>query len=236
MIRALLLALALLLPTAAPAQAAPTPAPYTVTTLNMHGGTDAKGGGNGGRIAPVRSDVLRVVRAQQPDALALQELCRGQFRALRVSLKRRGYVGTYTATNTRAKCVTGVALFVKAPRLAWRDSYPLPRGDNAATARGNHPRRLLCASAPNGPRVCAVHLTPGDPDRTRQLQRVGELARALDLDVLAGDFNAAAPALDGYPYRAGDGIDHVLTRTPADLVATTPVKNSDHPAVTVAVG
>ncbi|MGW5424561.1 FG-GAP-like repeat-containing protein [Streptomyces sp. NPDC003943] len=145
--------------------------------------------------------------AWDTDALLLQELCFGQWAALRDALP--GYTGVWTSTvNDSAGCGKwstdtrfGLGVFVKAPAV---DRYAA----NLTVPAGEEGRAVLCARGPVDGRttlVCNTHLaqyiTP-DNGSSQALAKADTWAAGLPV-ILGGDFNAGPdyPALD--PIRAG---------------------------------
>ncbi|MER7515865.1 FG-GAP-like repeat-containing protein [Streptomyces sp. NPDC126499] len=140
------------------------------------------------------------------DALMLQELCFGQWAALRDALP--GYTGVWTSTTTASGCAKwsgdtrfGLGVFVKAPAV---DRYAAA----LTVPAGEEPRAVLCARGPVDGRTtlaCTTHLAQyilPDNGSAQVLARIDTWAAGLPV-VLGGDFNAGADyrALD--PIRAG---------------------------------
>ena len=220
----------------------PAPTGVTVMTLNVHGGTDRKGGGNRGVPTEVTADVLALVAHHQPTVIALQELCGRQYRDLRVKLARLGYSGTFTNAQRSSGCHDrargnqfGNGIFIRG-RIQTRYVWALPWGANARGVTGRQPRRLLCVK-PVGQawRACVTHLSPHDPDVSRQAAKVvSSISRWGGRVIVAGDLNLSAKwvgrLFPGYD-SAGADIDHVLSTGAVEVAAIESVPSSDHPAV-----
>lgn len=220
----------------------PAPAGMAVLTLNVHGGLDRKGGGNLGNPARVSVDVLALVARHQPTVIALQELCGRQYRDLRTKLGRLGYSGTFTNTQRATGCndrargnQSGNGIFIKG-RIQTRYVWSLPWGANARGVTGRQPRRLLCVK-PLGQswRACVTHLSPHDPDVSRQAAKVvSSISRWGGRVIVAGDLNLSAKwvrrLFPGYS-AAGADIDHIVSTRPVEVSAVEAVPSSDHPAV-----
>jgi len=217
----------------------------TVLTMNAHGSTDRFGGGNRGRTAATSRDVSALVRKYRPDAIAMQELCGTQYAALRKVLK--GYSAIAGFARRSGGCNStpvgnrfGNALLLRGA-LAWHKSTSLPWGKAANGTTGRENRTLACGRTKNSTTLfCAAHLSPVEPDRSIQAQRVLTLVKAWARSskatgwVLAGDLNmrsAAAGRIFGPA--AGSSIDWVAGTAPR-LVAAHAIGSSDHPAVVVA--
>lgn len=226
--------------TPAPVQTAP--AGVTVITLNVHGGTDREGGGNRGVPTKVSADVLALVARHQPTVIALQELCGRQYRDLRTRLGRLGYSGTFTNIQTARGCndrsagnQSGNGIFIKG-RIATRYVWALPWGANARGITGRQPRRLLCVRpVAQAWRACVTHLSPHDPDVSRQAAKVvASIGRWGGRVIVAGDLNLSAKwvgrLFPGYA-SAGSDIDHILSTGPVVVSAVEAVPSSDHAAV-----
>lgn len=244
---ALTLALTGCAPSARADEPAPLPvvAPLAVMTLNVHGGLDREGSGNRGRTTNVSADVLALVDKHQPTVIALQELCGRQYRDLRSKLARLGYSGAFTNTQRSSGCHDrahgnqfGNGIFVLG-HIGTRYVWALPWGANARGVTGRQPRRLLCVK-PVGQswRACVTHLSPHDPDVSRQAAKVvGAISRWGGRVIVAGDLNLSAAWVGRlFPGRqsAGVGIDHVLSSGAVAVVAVEPVPSSDHPALVAA--
>lgn len=236
-----------LTPTPSPVVPVVVAAPLVVMTLNVHGGTDRKGGGNAGRVADVAADVLAVVVEHEPAVVALQELCGRQYRGLRSRLVKLGYAGAFTSTQRAKGCndrkhgnLSGIGIFVRGS-IQSRYVWALPWGANAKGVTGRQPRRLLCVKPrAEGWRACVTHLSPHAPDVLNQAGRVAaKIGRWQGRVVLAGDFNLngkwVAASFPAYSV-AGSGIDHVVSSSPGSVVAVVPVASSDHPALIGSVG
>ena len=211
-----------------------------VMTLNVWGA------GHRGRTDAISADVLRIVRAQRPNVIALQEVCHSQHRRLRKELGRIGYQATHTTTRTNTLCRDaqgknryGNSLFVLGG-FTHRARTVLPWGANpVAEHTGREARAMVCATTrrPVRARVCATHLSPSDPDNATQLGRInlamtpwvgGKIA-------VAGDYNQnLSPVLSRLPFgvRATNPrrIDHVISNGKSTVTSTT-VASSDHRAV-----
>ena len=207
-----------------------------VMTLNVHGGTDRKGGGNHGHTGPVTKDVMALVNANGPSVIALQELCARQYRDLRSKLGKLGYSGAFTSTRRTRGCkgASGIGIFIKG-KIQTKYVWALPWGKNPVGTTGRQPRRLLCVKfADRNLRACVTHLGPHAPDVLDQAAAVGErVSRWAGPVVVAGDFNMnpkwvarSFPEMD----IAGVGIDHILSTRSVTVGATVPVASSDHPA------
>lgn len=217
----------------------------SVMTLNVHGGLDTNGGGNAGAPAAVLADILTLVERHHPDVIALQELCHRQHRAIRRALRALGYEAAFTTAHRSKGCHdkahgnrAGVGLYVRGD-IAGRASWSLPWGASDVGDRGRQPRRILCARVSGwDERVCATHLSPSDPDKARQVAKVGRILARWDHVILAGDLNMSAGRvatdLPGYS-AAGGRIDHVVASSPVELVAIEDAPSSDHDAVLVEV-
>lgn len=229
-------------PTAAADDTPPTPALPAVMTLNVHGGLDRQGGGNRGRPTNVTADVLTLVALHQPTVIALQELCGRQYRDLRTKLARLGYSGTFTNTQASAGCNDrsrgnqfGNGIFIRG-RIQTRYVWALPWGANAKGVTGRQPRRLLCVKPVGATwRACVTHLSPHDPDVSRQAAKVvSSISRWGGRVIVAGDLNLSAKwvgrLFPGYD-SAGADIDHVLSTGAVEVAAIESVPSSDHPAV-----
>ncbi|MFD6531892.1 FG-GAP-like repeat-containing protein [Streptomyces sp. NPDC060184] len=140
------------------------------------------------------------------DALMLQELCFGQWAALRDALPE--YTGVWTSTVGSAPgCAKwssdtrfGMGVFVKAPSA---ERYAA----NLTVPAGEESRAVLCARAALDGRTtlaCTTHLAQyiEDNGTPQVLARIDTWAAGVPV-ILGGDFNAgpAYPALD--PLRAG---------------------------------
>lgn len=207
-----------------------------VMTLNVHGGTDSKGGGNHGQTAPVTKDVMALVTTNEPAVIGFQEMCARQYRALRSRLSKLGYSGAFTSTQKTNGCKgsSGNAIFIKG-KIQTKYVWSLPWGKNPKGTVGRQPRKLLCVK-PVGQtlRACVTHLSPHAPDVLDQATKVAEsIGRWSGKVILTGDFNLNPkwvarqfPSL----YAVGPDIDHVLSTVPVQLGATVTVASSDHPA------
>lgn len=229
---------------AAPAKALPRD--VVVSTLNVHGAVDSTGDGNGGDPIPIIRDVKALIALRSPDVISLQELCERQYRPLKAELAKLGYSGTMTMAHKTNGCndVTygndiGPSIFVK-DTIANRQTWALP-WDPATEGRGVQPRRLVCVTASTiKGRLCATHLTPAEPDRTDQAEKIKTIftSQGWKYVTLAADFN-----MDVYKMQAtfsmynfaGGRIDHVLSTNVVELVAQDSVPSSGHPAVTTKV-
>lgn len=215
---------------------------FSVVTLNVHGGTDSFGGGNGGEPAPVIADVLRLVLAHSPRMVSLQEICKRQYMPLKAELAKLGYEGRMGVAHETKGCNDptydggiGVAVFVKGD-LTWWDTYDLPWGES--DGRGVQPRLMICVTeADTKGRLCGTHLTPSDPDRAAQAARIRRVVeiKGWKYVTLAGDLNmtydVVAARFPGWS-ASGARIDHALTMDngTSTKVACVRVENSDHPA------
>lgn len=142
--------------------------------------------------------IARVIREQQPDLVALQEVDVHTTRS-GVSLNQAQAIAERTGmTAYFAKAIPyaggeyGVAILSRYPVLEWKN-IPLPLD---SSTRGE-PRTLAMATVklPNGKKmvVACTHLDAQRADTNRQLQirKILELAGQLSLPmVIAGDLNA----------------------------------------------
>lgn len=229
-----------------PVAVAAAPTPITVVTLNVHGSEDRYGDGNGGDPTAVKADVLRLVKTQRPDVVALQELCYRQHRAIRASLAKLGYSATMTYSRQSGGCNDpaganqfGNALYIKGA-ISWRASHALPWGKNPAGTPGVEARRMLCATRKDWRQiVCTTHLATRNPDRANQaieVERVATKWAAGRPYVLAADMNMTEQLTeDAFGMDlAGRSIDWVVARS-VSLVAVVAAPSSDHPAIVARV-
>lgn len=84
-------------------------------------------------------------------------------------------------------------------------------------------------------RACVTHLSPHDPDVSRQAAKVvSSISRWGGRVIVAGDLNLSAKwvgrLFPGYD-SAGADIDHVLSTGAVEVAAIESVPSSDHPAV-----
>jgi len=148
------------------------------------------------------------ITAWDSDAVMLQELCIGQWAALRSALP--GYSAVWTSTTTTDGCAKwdangdkrfGLGVFVKAPSV---DRYAA----NLTVPTGQEPRAVLCARGPVDGRttlVCATHLAQyiqPDNGSSQVMARIDGWASGLPV-ILGADMNESpgSPALD--PIRNG---------------------------------
>ncbi|MEU3426675.1 FG-GAP-like repeat-containing protein [Streptomyces gardneri] len=168
--------------------------------------------------AEVREETL----AWDTDALMLQELCIGQWAALRDSLP--GYKGVWTSTTTDSDCAKwsatgdtrfGLGVFVKAPAVErYVANLTVPAGEEA--------RSVLCARGPVDGRTtlaCTTHLAQYiKPDN-------GSAQVMAHLDTWA----AGAPVILGTDLNAGTetAYDPVLNPIRTGLPGTGPFAEAD---------
>ncbi|MFI8517059.1 FG-GAP-like repeat-containing protein [Streptomyces sp. NPDC085481] len=158
--------------------------------------------------------------AWDTDALMLQELCFGQWAALRDALP--GYTGVWTSTTTATGCDKwstdtrfGLGIFVKAPAV---DRYAA----NLTVPAGQEARSVLCARGPVDGRttlVCNTHLAQYiEPDNgsAEALSHVDTWAAGLPV-IFGGDLNAGTTP----------GYDPVLNPIRAGLPGTGPFAEAD---------
>ena len=189
-----------------PAEATPTASPTVTTaapktnrfmTLNVYGAI-----GNKGATKPLTADVVKLVKANKPYVIGLQEVCESQAKAIGKALASSGYRMTFENMIVTPGCNDkkngnrwGLALLTKG-KYTSRKSYPLPGGENVVKAP--EPREMLCVSVkPNGrvQRVCTLHLVTRDPDRAAQLAEVARISSRWTQPAIGGDWNQAVPSI-----------------------------------------
>ncbi|MET9384165.1 endonuclease/exonuclease/phosphatase family protein [Streptomyces sp. NPDC002928] len=184
-------------------QASAASATYRLWHWNIAGNTLHRGSVSDGLVGALVSSV----RNRKADLVSLNEVCRGQYKAIQGRLRSvgwpsdRGNFSRFTATLGPRKGLCrgsepyGIALFSKRP-LGTAKTYVLP-SDGAAERRA-----LLCAPLADRPEVtfCTTHLTPraapvnGRSPNDHQIAavraRLNAFAAAGQSYLVAGDFNA----------------------------------------------
>ncbi|WP_159007229.1 endonuclease/exonuclease/phosphatase family protein [Streptomyces sp. NRRL S-813] len=147
------------------------------------------------------------IRGRGADFASLNEICYGQYRALRQSLAGEGWpqdtgdFSRFARTRTASPELCGgtgpygIALFSRQP-LGVSQQFELPSDGSAEQ------RKMLCAALRTAPRMkfCTVHVTTrstvrdGMPANYRQIRFVRRTLDAFDAKgeayLVAGDFNA----------------------------------------------
>lgn len=168
------------------------------------------------------AELVEQTLAWDTDALMLQELCFGQWAALRDALP--GYSGVWTSTTTDPDCgdwsVTGdtrfgLGVFVKAPAV---ERYAA----NLTVPAGKEPRSVLCARGPVDGRTtlaCTTHLAQYIEPDNGSAQAMGYI------DTWA----AGAPVILGADLNAGTGTEYdpVLNPIRTGLPGTGPFAEAD---------
>ncbi|QES06131.1 hypothetical protein DEJ44_11180 [Streptomyces venezuelae] len=145
--------------------------------------------------------------AWDTDALMLQELCFGQWAALRDALP--GYTGVWTSARSHDGCAKwsatdtrfGLGVFLKGPSA---DRYAA----QLTVPAGNTARYVLCARGPVDGRTtlaCTTHLAQyivPDFGTSETLAKIDSWAAGVPV-ILGGDFNAGPDYSQLDPIRAG---------------------------------
>jgi endonuclease/exonuclease/phosphatase family metal-dependent hydrolase len=184
-----------------PAQATVT-ATYTVWTWNVAGWAMHRGSATDGLVPTIS----RSIQDRGANLVALNELCRDQFRAVLASLRAAGWADDPSnfarfepqdATACGGQSF-GVAIFSRAP-LGAANRYTL---SSDGSAEG---RRLLCAPLTSRAhlRFCTSHITPEtnviDGQEVNQTQ-LNEVRRTLESFNAAGDTVLVAGDLNAQPH------------------------------------
>lgn len=203
---ALAMALMVTASTAMPAAQAAVDDPVNVVTYNVCGNSTCRADTD---TATWTNAMVQEITTRNADVVALQELCFGQWAALRTALP--GYTLLWTSTlatapNCGAWAADGDARFglgiaVKAPsadRLVASVTVPA----------GEEPRSVLCARATLAGRLtlaCDTHLASysgADNGAGQVMAKMEEWGSGLPL-ILAGDFNAVPRTLTWDTVKAG---------------------------------
>jgi endonuclease/exonuclease/phosphatase family metal-dependent hydrolase len=182
------------------------PAPrQTYVQFNLCGNACNRGGVELGVV----TDLARSIRAAEPFAVTLNEVCENQYAELTAGLDP--YQGRFDPTGPRCRNGTryGNAVLVLAASVDLVGSWLLPN-----PAR-DEARRLMCLRAPSATRtivVCVTHVSNEDGNIAPQVRAVAALLQGLPDDpiLLGGDFNTDPddPRLDpvyGPCYGSGRG-------------------------------
>lgn len=191
-------------------------------------------------------EAAAVIRAQQPDVVSLNEICRRDVFTLARELDGGHATATFQPARDRrtggpVRCRDGepygIGVVVRSrtgPVAARGGTYPVQ--DPTATEE----RAWTCAPSPRGFTACTTHLANANPlialAQCHHLfaEVVGRLAGPV---VVGGDFNLAALTTclpDGFRAESDGGLQYVVTGPAARGTARVlGLRGTDHPALLV---
>jgi endonuclease/exonuclease/phosphatase family metal-dependent hydrolase len=190
-----------------PSMAAPSKPAYTLLQMNLCLSGFARCYGKVAYPSGVRDAVARI-REARPDAVTLNEACRGD--AARIA-RRTGYhlrFSTVTVSGKPLRCVRPGGRGSFGDAVLTRAAVETAESHDFAAQSGTEWRRWLCVTTRGGVDVCTAHLatpSPANDAQCAELAAILERRSATRTVVFGGDVNRRGGCAPAGAWARADG-------------------------------